>query len=324
MKILVTGATGFIGSRIVKRLLTNHHTVIGSGRSHDDLSHDNYSFHKANLSSQENCKEIVKDVDIIIHCAGKAGVWGKTETYITANVIGTKNLIEACSSTQRFINISSPSIYFKFEDQFLLKENQLPGTFSNAYAETKYKAEKIVEQANKDGRVKTISLRPRGVVGVGDKNWLPRIIALREQNKLVQPGNGENVVDFTSIENLLDAIEICFETPEKNLGRAYNITNGAPERLWDIIDYSLKAVDLDGRRRRVPAFIAMNFSKGLQIYHTLKRTNEEPNILPVKVAVATYSMSLDISDAREKLGYVPKVSTRDSIDEFAIWWKKRS
>lgn len=323
MKILVTGATGFIGKSIVNRLLLQDHTVLGSGRSTDKLTHHNYTFQKANLTSKDECRLIVEDIDIIIHCAGKAGTWGSEEGYVSANIVGTKNLIEACSVHQRFINISSPSIYFKFEDQLLLKEDQVPTTFSNAYAETKYKAEKIVEQANRDGRVQTISLRPRGVIGIGDKNWLPRIISLRAQNKLTQPGDGKNIVDFTSIENLLDAIEICFKTPKENLGRTYNITNGTPEKLWDVIDYSLSAVGLDGQRKKVPAFVAMGAARLSKLYHTLKFTHNEPDILPLKVGVATYSMTLDISDAREKLGYSPRVTTRDSIDKFAEWWMEQ-
>jgi len=323
MKILVTGATGFIGRRIVKYFLRKGHLVTGSGRSTDDLIHENYNFLQTDLTNKNDSKKIVKGMDIIIHCAGKAGAWGSKDSYIQANIIGTRNLIELCTSNQRVINISSPSIYFQFKDQFLLTEDQLPPTFSNAYAETKYKAEKIVEEANKMGRVQTLSLRPRGVIGAGDRNWLPRIIKLREQDKLIQPGDGNNVVDFTSIDNLIHAIELCLTTSEHNLGCTYNITNGEPEKLWNMIDYSLISLGLDGKRKKVPSRVAMSMAKLSKAYHQIRKSEGEPALLPIKVGVAIYSMTLDISAAKNKLGYRPQVKTREAIEEFVQWWKEK-
>ena len=240
MVVLITGATGFVGSRLSARLHSSGYNVIASGRGSPSIYKGSHKYIQLEMNSVDQCLKVLKGVDAVVHCAGKAGTWGPHSSYVSANVLGTKNLLQACKekSVKRFVNISSPSIYFDYKDQFMLKEGDLPQIFSNSYAVTKFEAEKLVASAHSE-KLATISLRPRGVIGAGDNNWLPRIIELRKKNSLIQPGDGKNMVDFTSIENLLDAIELCLTTDKINCGRAYNITNGEPIKLWDFIEKSV-------------------------------------------------------------------------------------
>lgn len=321
--VLVTGASGFIGQRIVQRFTREgKYSVIASGRKNAEAQPAGYQFRSADLAQKVDCQRLVAGVDVIVHCAGKAGAWGPRAEFERANVESTRNLLEACrgSSVRRFVNISSPSIYFAYKHQRGLKEGDLPSTFSNAYAETKFRAEETVH-ASHSPSLSTVSLRPRGVIGAGDRNWLPRIIAMRQAGTLVQPGDATNEVDFTSVENLIDAIELCVGAPAEACGRAYNITNGNPERLWGFIERVLARVGLDGQRKHVPVAVAMTLARLSEFFHSLASSSREPNLLPIKVGVAAYSMTLDISDARNILGYVPRVSTDEAIEEFAEWWK---
>jgi nucleoside-diphosphate-sugar epimerase len=323
MKTLITGISGFIGNHIKHRLEKASIDVIGTGRAGalPGLAQDKYR--SANLCVETDCLKITEGIDTIIHCAGKAGAWGNYSDYEAANVLSTDQLLKASqkNGVSRFINLSSPSIYFAYRDQWNLKETDLPKRFSNAYAETKFLAEELVKKAHSQS-FSTVSLRPRGVIGRGDRNWLPRIVDMRESNQLIQPGNGKNVVDFTSIDNLVDAVELCIKAPSEKLGGVYNITNGNPEKLWEVIDFALAQVGLDGKRRRIPLFVAMGLAKASECFHKLKHTPEEPDLLPIKVGVAAYSMTLDITKAKKELGYVPRVSTKDAILDFAKHWKR--
>lgn len=324
MRILITGATGFIGQRLVQRLTSKNFDVVGTARSFSDEHDSHYTFIAADLSKPSQCEQLTKDIDAVIHCAGKAGVWGSLSEYKQANVVATRNILKAAqkNNVRRFINISSPSIYFSFKDQFDLKETDLPKKFSNAYALTKFQAEQLVQAAHKPNFL-TVSLRPRGVIGAGDKNWLPRIIEMQKSGTLIQPGLGENLADFTCVENLIDAIELCLTTDEKNMGEVYNITNGMPEKLWRVIEELLKSVGLSSEHKKVFLTLAMAVAKVSEVIHKLKDTKQEPALLPVKVGVAAYSMTLDISKAKTKLGYKPRQSTADGLREFAAWYVKQ-
>lgn len=322
MRVLITGVSGFIGKRLAQRFLKMGYDVVGTGRSGAPKDLTNIGYEQADLGRPEQCLHLLgRGFDTVIHCAGKAGAWGDFAGFERANVLATKNLLEASKSSgvKKFINISSPSIYFDYRDQLNLKENFLPPRFSNAYAETKYLAEECVRKAHNPG-MHTVSLRPRGVIGAGDQNWLPRIIQMREANKLIQPGTGKNLADFTAVENLLDVIEACMDAGPEALGRTYNVTNGSPEPLWDVIDYALSAVGLDGKRKRKPLALAIIAARASEAYHRWMQTKDEPSLLPIKVAVAGYSMTLDISDAKKCLGYEPRLSTKDAVLEFASWW----
>lgn len=325
MKILITGATGFIGQRLARRLTANGHDVVGTARSFSGENFSHYTFIAADLANSFQCDQLTQNIDVVIHCAGKAGVWGSLEEYTQANVMATKNILASAqkNNVRRFINISSPSIYFAFKDQFDLKETDLPEKFSNAYALTKFQAEQLVQKAHKPNFL-TVSLRPRGVIGAGDKNWLPRIIEMQKNGSLVQPGLGENLADFTCVENLIDAIELCLTTDEKNMGEIYNITNEMPEKLWTVIEDSLKAVGLSPEHKKVFLSVAMAVAMISEFIHKLKKTKQEPALLPVKVGVAAYSMTLDISKAKAKLNYKPKQSTAEGLREFAEWYSLQS
>lgn len=325
MKILVTGASGFIGGKIVERLRDSGHDIVTTGRGATSDSPPGVSYQQADLSDQRQCQGLLRHgIAIVIHCAGKADAWGSFASFERANVQVTKHLLSAArdANVGRFINLSSPSIYFAYRHQFNLKENFTPQKFSNAYAQTKYLAEKLVQEAH-SSIMPTVSLRPRGVIGAGDRNWLPRIISMRQANRLIQPGHGENIVDFTSVANLVDVVETCLSAPAQSLGRTYNVTNGQPEKLWDVIESALGAVGLDGTRRHVPLALAMLMARLSERYHQARQTVQEPSLLPVKVGVAAYSMTLDISDAKNILGYNPRITTSEAIQEFASWWHKK-
>lgn len=324
MKILITGISGFIGQRTADRLIQKGHEVFGTGRSKGTKpDQQSFQYAPADLTNAQDCERITHNKDAIIHCAGKAGAWGAHSEYETANVSATRCLLEAArkNKVKRFVNISSPSIYFDFRNQFDLKETDLPRRFSNAYAKTKYLAEHLVHDAHQPNHFETISLRPRGVIGAGDRNWMPRIIALRNAGKLVQVGSGSNLADFTSVANLMDALELCLAAPTSAMGRTYNITNGTPELFWDVVESGLKALGLDSRRKKIPLFLAMGMARLSEIFATLKRSTEEPDLLPIKVGVAAYSLTLDISAAKSILKYSPQQSTQDGLEEFALWWR---
>ena len=317
MKIFVTGGTGFIGSRLVESLLADGHAVCFSGRSRLDRNESGAEYRRGDLVDENFALEVSRGVDAIIHCAGLAGTWGPFADYYRANVLATRHLMEGAraNGVRRVVNISSPSIYFDFKDQLNLKEDQLPSRFSNAYAQTKYEAE-VLLQTYHSRDLQTVSLRPRSVIGRGDQNVLPRLIRLQKSGSLVQVGKGENVVDITTIGNLIDAVKLSLEAPEEAMGETYNVTNGQPVRFWSFVDEVLAAAGLPTDRRRVPYIPVMAVARANELVNQLLKTKKEPALLPISVGVISFSMTLDISKARQKLGYSPRFSTRDGIREF--------
>jgi len=329
MKILITGATGFIGGSLAKRLSNNGDYIIAvTGRSasiNERFQAYPVEVIQGDLADKALAERATEGVDIIIHCAGLAGTWGDYEDYYRANVQVTHNLIVAAqkNKVKRLINISSPSIYLNFTHQLDIDESYLPASFSNHYARTKFEAEQLVHQAH-NTELTTISLRPRMVIGAGDNNLIPRLLELQKSGLLKQIGKGDNLVDFTSVNNLMDIIEHCFSAPASVMGRAYNISNGSPDRLWKVIDHICESLNISTQRKTLPYRLVMNLAKMNERICSFVKSKKEPRLLPVPISVLANSMTLNIDAAKRELGYKPTQTTQQAVQEFLTWWGNES
>ncbi len=173
MKVLLTGATGFVGSHIVEELISNNHDVIAAIRKTSNLKWIKDSpvqFEYCSLNDVETLSKIVSSVDVIIHCAGvvRALNW---ENYYTTNVAGTKNLIQAAiknkSNIKKFRYISSQAAMgpSKTEKPKILTEKEKP--VSN-YGKSKLLAEQEVKKL--EGQIPYTIIRPASVYGPRDKD----------------------------------------------------------------------------------------------------------------------------------------------------------
>ncbi len=328
MKVLVTGATGFIGGRLCLELSSKGHEVLATGRlSQASESFKDYIHYlSSTLEDHHELLELTKGCDAVLHCAGKTGVWGPYQEYYQANVEVTKRLLKAAkeNGVQRFIHLSSPSIYFQLKDQMNLKEEDIPSEIFDSYGQTKYESEKLVLSQN-DESFLTIAFRPRGVIGAGDKSWLPRIVELYQSGQLIIPGKGDNVVDFTSCHNLVALLIRCLELPSDVFGEVYNITNGAPVPLWPFVKKTLGVLGIyhqDRPLKKLPRGLVVVLSYLSEFWHKLIQSKSEPKVLPLKVGVASYSMTLNIDKATSRLGYSPKQTLDEAVEEYRDWLNK--
>lgn len=135
-------------------------------------------FHRADLSDADSltCLELAcSGAYAVVHCAALSSPWGKAFDFISANVKGTEHILLAAkkAKVQRFIHISTPSLYFNFKSQINIKESSiLPDSFCNEYATTKAQAEKLVLSSN----LHSFIFRPRGLFGPQDRAIAPRLL----------------------------------------------------------------------------------------------------------------------------------------------------
>ena len=327
MKVLVTGATGFLGSRIVEKLLENSdYHVIATGRDKkkaEKLSSLGAEVSTGSLEDNAFVDNLLKEVEVVIHSAALSSPWGKYEDFYRANLLATENIIKASkkNNTRRIVHISTPSIYFDYQDRFNIKEDFLPAKFVNHYAETKYKAEKLIDKAFEEG-IETISLRPRAIVGAGDTTIMPRLLKAQQQGKLKIIGDGKNIVDVTSVSNVVDAVITSIHADKEALGHHYNITNGEPVLLWELIEKTFEKLNLKLNKKKIPLAIAYNVAKMLETFAKFTPDYKEPVLTCYGVGILATSMTMNLDKARNLLGYQPKQSNMEAVDEFVTWWKK--
>ncbi len=182
----------------------------------DQLESEGIRVLQIDLKNKDAMADICKDQEIVFHCAAFPSPWGNFEAFYQANVIGTRNVIRGCEEhkVKRLVYVSTPSLYFGYSSRMNVKETDaLPEPVSN-YAATKILAEQEVDEAFAKG-LPAITIRPRGIFGPGDTVISPRLIPRLRSGRLPIVGDGENVVDLTYIENVVDALLLCAESPDK-------------------------------------------------------------------------------------------------------------
>jgi len=326
MKILVTGATGFLGKKLALRLSQLGYEVTATGRNAlvgADLEKQGISFIKTDLQDKESIINACKNQDYVFHCGALSSPWGKYKDFYNTNILGTKNIIQGCkeNSVKRLMHVSTPSIYFDFKDKLNISEKDpLPDKPVNDYAKTKLLAEQEIDKAHKEG-LPVITIRPRAIFGPGDTSILPRLIKANNKNFIPVIGDKKVLVDITYVENAVDALLLCKDSPEFTLGKKYNITDGEPVLLYDFLEQVITELGYEFKPKYFSYNNAYRIAAFSEFVSKTLLFGKEPVLTRYTVGVLGTSQTLDISAAKEELGYNHKTTTTEGIKELIKWWK---
>lgn len=262
--------------------------------------------------------------EMVFHCGAMSSLWGSYNDFYESNVTGTRNVIKGCAanSVQRLIHVSTPSIYFDYKDRHRIAESApLPRKSANLYAETKRLAEQEVDQAYESG-LPVVTIRPRAIFGPGDPSIIPRLIQANRQGRLPLIQGGQAVIDLTYVDNVVEALLLCMSAPTSALGQKFNITNDEPVRFIDALHYLFERLEEPIRARRIPYLTAYLVAGCMEGVARLSGSGKEPLLTRYTVGLLGKSQTLDISAAKEQLGYRPRVTVKEGIDAYAAWHKE--
>lgn len=327
MNVLVTGATGFLGKRLAKRLAEDGHEVVGLGRNLDAgrwLEANGIRFVAADLADRDAILAACKDQDVVFHSGALSAPWGPYPAFYKANVQGTRHVIEGCQThaVRRLVHVSTPSLYFNTEEKLNVSEDEPPADPPvNHYAATKRMAETLIDEAHAQG-LPVVTIRPRALFGPGDTTILPRLIRANERGFLPLFGPEGPWVDVTYVDNVVEALLLCANAPDHVLGKKYNITNGEPMRMRYLLEKLFAALEVSPRFRPMRYSVAYALAGAMELAANTLRGGREPLLTRYSVNVLAKSQTLDISAARRDLGYVPRYSIDDGLAEFVAWWKE--
>lgn len=328
--ILVTGATGFLGQHLVKRLAEEGYrvTAIGRNKTIGNALPGDVRFVQASLEDREAIFQAMQNQELVVHCGALSSVWGKYDTFYHANVLGTQNMVDSALfyKIKRFVHVSTPSIYFSLQERSKLdvkEDSALPNPPVNYYAKTKKMAEEVVDEAFSKG-LQTITIRPRALFGPGDNAIIPRLIKTNQKSGLPYIDGAKILTDITYVENVVDALCLCLTSDERTAGKKYNITNGEPMYLNDILEKVFLSLGLPMKKKHIQYGSILRVASILEKTYRLLHLKREPIITPYTVTVLAHSQTLNIDAARTELGYTPRISVEEGINKFAEWWKTQN
>ncbi|GAX92005.1 NAD-dependent epimerase/dehydratase family protein [Effusibacillus lacus] len=300
MKIVVTGAAGFIGSNLVDRLLREGHEVVGIDmltipeweavkrrNISEAMKNANFQFRQSDLL-QMNLPEILKDADVVFHQAAIAGVrksWGKDfGEYVNLNILATQRLLEACKDTgiKKFVYASSSSVYGGTDGP---TDEDAPLLPISPYGVSKLAGEQLVRMYHVNYGLPTTSLRYFTVYGPRqrpDMAFHKFLKAILDGQPIPLYGNGEQTRDFTFVSDAVEANMLAM-----NLGVHGNVFNvGGVERA---------------SVNEILAIMQEVTGMQVRIEHLPKQPGDP---------LHTWA---DISNARKIMGYSPKIQLKEGL-----------
>ena len=322
MKTLVTGATGFIGTHLVKALVEKRRDVrclVRKTSNTKKIEAFNVELFYGDLLDKQSLEDAVEGVDIIHHLAGEVYAT-KVREYRKNNVDGTKNLLEACYSKEivKFIYLSSVAAVGQNLSRGVLLNEESPCYPITPYGKSKFTVEKILLEAFDIHKVPIVIIRPPIVYGPGQPMVITRFFRMIHKGKFTIIGDGNNTKSFCYIDNLVQGILLA-EKSEKSVGRIYFMSDSETYTLNKMVQTIAIEEGVAISKKRFPSFISslsgyllMVLEKFFGIYSTFLYS----------IKMMAVDLGCDISRAKKELDYYPSVSCQEGIKKTVQWCKK--
>ena len=316
----VTGGSGFIGQALIRRLA-------GRGTTVRALARSDSSARAVEEAGAEAVRGDLDDVDamragaegcaVMFHSAAALGDWGKREEFERVNVQGTRNALAAARSAgvRRFVHVGTEAALMAGEPLVNVDEDAPLRPDSKAlYSSTKAKAEQAVRDANGDG-LETVVIRPRFVWGVGDTTLLPAMREMVDKGRWAWIGGGDQLTATTHVDNTVEGLLLGAERGRP--GGVYFVTDGDPVVFRDFVSDLMRTQGIEPPTRTVPAPVAGALAGvGEAIWGALRRDSAPP-VTRFAYWVSSQECTIDITRAREELGYRPVKSREEGLAELS-------
>ncbi len=323
--VLVTGGGGFIGLALVRELCRQDRAVrVFSRHSSPQAEAAGAVCIQGDIRDAAAVSRAAASCGTVFHVAAKAGIWGSRDDYHSINVIGTRNVLAACTAHQVpvLVYTSTPSVVFDGRD-LEGKDETLPYAAKPLchYAATKIIAEQEVLQAS-DGRLRTAAIRPHLVWGPGDTNLIPRLLARGRERSLRMIVSGANWVDIAYIDNVVHAHLLAEENLRgsgKAAGKAFFIGQQEPVQLWPWINDLFARLDVPPVTKQISLNKAKAVGWLLEKIHAALKIEREPKMTRFLAEQLAMSHWFSHQQAEMLLGYKEQVSTKEGLERLVKW-----
>jgi nucleoside-diphosphate-sugar epimerase len=323
MKILVTGATGFIGRHLAERLCAEGHEVRGLVRDPSKASairRWGVEVVCGDVTDSTSVRKAMQDVEVVFHLASRVTDWGSWSEFESATVQGTENVLSAAADAgvRRFVHMSTVGVY---DDQCTRKCRIVPETTPQGsqgdrtlgfYARAKVLAEAAVWRYSHERGLAVVVLRPALVYGPQDETTMPRLIDYLSGAGAMWVGRRNSTVDPIYVSDVVGCA-VAAARSDAAVGQAYNV---APSEQWGVRDFwrlLCRELGLREPKWTIPASLVMVAAVICEKVARLFGRRQPPTLTRAGVALFAMDRHHDPSKAIRELGWRPQISLKEGI-----------
>lgn len=322
---LVTGATGFIGSHLVERLVSdggNVRVLVRQPRRKPYMPPPGVEVSAGDLTDRESLRRALDGVKRVYHAGALVSDWGRGKEFFSANVDGTRNLMEEClaANVTRFVYLSSASVY-GYPKAELIDESMPYMKRGIPYIDSKIEAEKLLFQYNRERGLPAVALRPTQVYGPRCVPYVREIVAHILDGSMLLLDGGRYVAGLCYVGNLVDALILAGSVPSA-AGMAFNISDGSAVTWKRYINALARLVGKGPVTRSLPSSMAYTLAWLMETGSRAMGKANRPLLTRLAVLELGREQNYDISSARSVLGYEPSVQFAEGISRVADWLRR--
>lgn len=317
MRYLVTGASGFVGGAVIRRILAAgdevHGTVRPGAAAAPTVVTPGLRLFPADLGDPNAIATAAEGCEVVIHTAGISVPNTARQTLEWTHMAGTENVLNAArhAGVARVVLISTAEVTLRTEQRVYWDEDRaIPRTPHGAFARTKLVAEEMALAASTPA-LQVVALRPAWLWGAGDTSRLPLLAreALTGGIRLV--GDGDNLFDTTHVETLVDAVMDASEET-RAAGRCYYITDGAMESAREFFERMSRALAVPTPRdgQVFPLAYAAAW---------MRERQQRPGLITDDVLLRGVSSQFNNQRARTELAWEPREDRDALVAALAQW-----
>ena len=320
LRILVTGATGFIGRKLVSALVASGHQITALVRETSNSSGlpTDVRFVTANLLDRRTLETAIGDNEAVIHLAAYFDFYPSDKDLLyKINIDGTVNLMNSCvgTSVKRFIYCSTAEVIGPVENPPGDEDSELRPAFD--YSKSKLQAESRIREITQDTGLPHIILRPTGVMGDGDLySGFELIEALNNGKVIAFPRDGSKHIMYTYIGDVVEAFKSAV-TSDRALNETIIICPDEPMTFDDLLEFLINKLGVKGPRFRVPTILAKIGIGLLSPIKNRKKTTFLWHVATVQSLVEERWYSN--SKAKELLNWRPELSIEEGLSRQIEW-----
>lgn len=326
MRILVTGATGFLAGNLIPALQERGHAVRGLAMPSEDtarLERQGVAIYRGDVCDPGTLAEPMRGVDGVFHLAAAIGTKRPLKDYQAVNVTGTENVCRAAlaAGVGRLVHVSSTSVYRQGLGTPITEDYPL-APLPDPYPLTKALSDLLVQQMIRDQGLPACILRMSTFYGPGDRLNFGRIADRLMARRAIVVGSGRNSVPFVYVADVVQALLLALDHDVAE-GQIFNITDDRFPTQEQLLCEIARQVGAPPPRVHVP--YSLLYSAGF-LAEGIAAVTRSPHPLVTRFGVVMYGAHnrYSIEKARQMLGYQPRTGLPDGLRLAAAWYLGRA